>query len=127
MREAEQKISVLKNTQFSDLTRPISAFITFEEEDAYLLALEFQREFSITGALSPSKDVLLNEGMYFEKATEPTNIIWENRYLTPRERFSRALKVSAMILVLILISFTIIFFFKSYSAAFASKYPARNC
>lgn len=41
MREVEKKISVLKDTQYNNLTRPISAFITFEEEDAYLLALEF--------------------------------------------------------------------------------------
>lgn len=41
MRETENEITVLKATKFSHLTRPINAFITFEEEDGYLLALDF--------------------------------------------------------------------------------------
>lgn len=82
MREVEKEISQLKDSKFNDLTRPISAFITFEEEDAYLLALEFNHQFTLTGQLLPAKSQLLGEGLYFEKATEPTNIIWENRFLT---------------------------------------------
>jgi hypothetical protein len=69
----------------------------------------------------------LGEGLYFSKATEPTNIIWENRYLTPRQRFTRALKVSGIILILILISFTIIFVCKKFSSAYSEKYPAVDC
>jgi len=42
MREVEQKISKLKDERFHDLTRPVSAFITFEEEDAYILAQEYE-------------------------------------------------------------------------------------
>lgn len=39
MREVETQISKLKDEKFNDLTRPVSAFITFEEEDAYNVAL----------------------------------------------------------------------------------------
>jgi hypothetical protein len=108
------------------LTRPISAFITFEEEDAYLLALEFVPVYSLTKLL-PAKAQLLNTGLYFEKATEPTNIIWENRFLTKGQRFRRTMEVSALIVLMILVSFTIIFACKSFSAAFAQKYPAVDC
>jgi hypothetical protein len=127
MREVEKRISELKDTKFNDLTRPISAFITFEEEDAYLLALEFNQQFSLTGTLLPAKAQLLGEGLYFEKATEPTNIIWENRFLTPGERFTRSVKVSIIILILVLISFSIIFACKSFSTAFLQKYPQVDC
>ena len=39
MREVEQQISKLKEDKFDDFTRPVTAFITFEEEDIYNLAL----------------------------------------------------------------------------------------
>mmetsp|Transcript_21706 Transcript_21706/g.16002 ORF Transcript_21706/g.16002 Transcript_21706/m.16002 type:complete len:320 (+) Transcript_21706:473-1432(+) len=38
MREAEQKITDLKKEKYESLTRPVCAFITFEEEDGYILA-----------------------------------------------------------------------------------------
>ena len=33
MREVEAKINELKDSQFTKLTKPVDAFITFEEED----------------------------------------------------------------------------------------------
>ena len=38
MREVEAEISKLKDERFADWTRPVAAFITFEEEDAYNLS-----------------------------------------------------------------------------------------
>lgn len=38
MRETEKKINDLKNEHYDDLTRPVCAFITFEEEDSYIIA-----------------------------------------------------------------------------------------
>ena len=40
MREIEKKITELKNNEeeFDNVTRPVCAFITFEEEDAYIIA-----------------------------------------------------------------------------------------
>ena len=38
MRETEKKITDLKNEKYDDLTRPVCAFITFEEEDGYIIA-----------------------------------------------------------------------------------------
>lgn len=35
MRKVEKKISELKKKRFHEWTTPVSAFITFEEEDAY--------------------------------------------------------------------------------------------
>lgn len=127
MRDVEKKISTLKDEKFNDLTRPISAFITFEEEDAYLLALEFVQQRSLTGKLLPAKAQLLDTGLYFEKATEPTNIIWENRFLTKGQRFRRTIEVSVIILGLILVSFSIISACKVASAKFSLKYPQVEC
>lgn len=38
MREVEQKITELKDNKYEALTRPVCAFITFEEEDSYIIA-----------------------------------------------------------------------------------------
>lgn len=38
MREVEAEISRLKNERFKEWTRPVAAFVTFEEEDAYNLS-----------------------------------------------------------------------------------------
>jgi len=53
MREAEQKITDLKNNQYENLTRPVCAFITFEDEDSYILAQDFEPS-------GPGKRTLLN-------------------------------------------------------------------
>lgn len=49
------------------LTTPIQAFITMETEDGYE-TLERKQNFDILGSTS-----------HIASATEPTNIIWENR------------------------------------------------
>lgn len=60
MREVEAQISQLKNDKFTDLTRPVSAFITFEEEDAYNVALtNFEPQYTLTGKLLPSTQKFL--------------------------------------------------------------------
>ena len=38
MREVEAKISQLKKDRYDELTVPVCAFITFEEEDGYIVA-----------------------------------------------------------------------------------------
>lgn len=91
MREVEQEISKLKNEKFKDLTRPVGAFITFEEEDAYNLAQKYEPQYSLTGKLLPPKTQFLDEDFYLIPATEPTNIIWENRHFTNKDRFKRTL------------------------------------
>lgn len=44
MRETEKKISDLKNEKFKDLTKPVDAFITFEEEDGSIVGQFYEPE-----------------------------------------------------------------------------------
>ena len=87
MREVEAKISKLKDENYQDLTRPVCAFITFEEEDAYLLALDFAHDHEEDHGHDhehekPKLKPILGHEFKCVAATEPTNIIWENRHLT---------------------------------------------
>lgn len=55
MREVEKKITDFKKEHYEDLTRPVCAFITFEEEDSYIIAQEFEPEYNWLGTPLPAK------------------------------------------------------------------------
>ena len=101
---------------FESLTRPTAAFITFEEEDATILAL----------ALETNRD-LLGLPMKFNKASEPTDIIWENRIYTAADYFFRQLVAFSIIAVLLLGSFAFIYKVARTSSEIAREFPKVDC
>jgi hypothetical protein len=60
-------------------------------------------------------------------ASEPTDIIWENRHYTAGQRFIRTLLVAIIIFALLTISFTLIYTAQKTSLAIKQKYPKQNC
>lgn len=56
-------------------------------------------------------------------ASEPTDIIWENRHFTPEERETNQFKIIWIILFMLLVSTFIIFALKAIGMAITSKYP----
>ena len=124
----EDKINALKGTEesYDKFTRPVAAFITFEKTDGQFRALKFKpahkrRSKEARGRLLESQDIELTQ------ATEPTNIIWENRPFTPKQRRSRACVSISIILGLLVISFAIILFCKLFVMKMQSKYPKVDC
>jgi len=127
MREVEHKISELKNEKFNDLVRPVDAFITFEEEDGHIIAQEFEPHHDFFGNRKPSENKkFLDDDLFLVEATEPTNIIWENRHWTTADYAKRTLQVVVIIMCLLAVSFVTIYFCKSYAIANSSKYPQVN-
>lgn len=107
------------NSLFSDfesLTRPTACFITFEEEDAKIIALE----------MKGGKE-LLGMPMKFVAASEPTDIIWENRIYTATDYFFRQLLAFTIIGLMLLASFAFIFKVARTSAAIAIEFPKVDC
>ena len=127
MREVEKKINDFKNEHYDDLTRPVCAFITFEEEDAYIIAQNFEPKTNWLGRVFPSHKQLLNQDLYFTEATEPTNIIWENRHVTKKERFKRYSISVLIILVLIILSFIGVSLMKTASLTISNTWDASGC
>ncbi|CDW85661.1 UNKNOWN [Stylonychia lemnae] len=127
MREAEAKISELKDRRFIDLTKPCDAFITFEEEDSSIIGQKFEAQYNFAGKRKPAQQKLLGEEFFLSECTEPTNIIWENRHWTQRDYIKRGTIVFTIITFLIIISFSLIFFSKSFSIRIFNKYPAVEC
>jgi hypothetical protein len=127
MRAVEKRISELKDEKFRDLIKPVDAFITFEEEDGSIIGQEYEEETTIWGKALPAKGKFLGQDFFLKESTEPTNIIWENRHWTPKDYAKRFAQVIAIISILVLISFGIIFFCKSYSLQVKKKYPTIDC
>lgn len=127
MREVEAQISTMKNEKYQQLTKPVDAFITFEEEDGLILSQEFEPKFTMTGKRLPSKETFMGEELFFTESTEPTNIIWENRHWGPADYFKRGCIAAGIIFVLLSISFVIIYFSKVVSTQIQAQYPAVSC
>jgi hypothetical protein len=101
---------------FESLTRPTACFITFEEEDAASMALALKTEAKLVG-----------EPMQFKRASEPTDIIWENRVYTITDYFFRQLLAYTIIGILLFGSFAFIYKVARTSATIAQEFPVRDC
>lgn len=113
MREVEAQISQLKDWQYEKLTRPVDAFITFEEEDGKIVAEELEQKPG-----QQPKLTFLGEPCYLKEAVEPTNIIWENRHWTTSDYVKRSFIAFFLIFVLLMISFIMIYYSKLASIEF---------
>ena len=103
--------------EYLKFIKPVDAFITFEEEDGKIVADSFEHQ---------EKDTIpkfLNEPLDFIEATEPTNIIWENRHYNDIHYAKATIKVVAIIICLLIVSFITIYFFKASAIAKSRIYP----
>lgn len=65
--------------------------------------------------------------MFLNDASEPTDIIWENRHFTRADYFYRQLIAFTVICLVLAISFITIFKISTYSASVASVFPPADC
>lgn len=107
MREINKKIENLKNANLSKFNRPVTAFLTFENEEG----LNRCKNYKDTVQQEEFKEMreLLGQELDFEEAAEPTDIIWENRHFTRWDRIKRTIIVCICVFILLSISFTFIF------------------
>ena len=109
-----------------DCSRPVTAFLTFENEEGLNRAINYNETVLKDDRFENIRN-LCDVHLKIEEASEPTDIIWENRQFTAKDRFYRSLIVSAGILGLLFLSFIIIFVLSTYSVSAALKYPSVNC
>jgi hypothetical protein len=69
----------------------------------------------------------LGEEIEIQPASEPSDIIWECRYITERTRQIKKVIVFIIIMSLLLISFFIIFVSQKNALALKNKYPPSRC
>jgi hypothetical protein len=96
---------------------PCSCFATFENEEGYNRA-------QIYGELNYG--AFCGQELDLQDASEPTDIIWENRHFKPATRTTKRFIVYFVIVFLLAISGAIIFTFTKISLAAKFKYPKVN-
>ena len=69
----------------------------------------------------------LGQEIEIQPASEPTDIIWENRFFTPEQRRLKGIIVSIIIGILLGLSFAVIYVCQKNSLALKNKYPKINC
>jgi hypothetical protein len=79
------------------------------------------------GVLPASFGKLLNKEIEIQPASEPTDIIWENRHFTPMTRRWKRLVVYTIIVIMLTISGFVIYACSFNSTALKTKYPKTNC
>ena len=106
-------------TAYEDLTKPVCAFITFENDDHYNEACSFAKKRSYMPSMSSNNEdkvhieVLGNNDPEFKPATEPTNIIWENRHIKGVKFGLRACSAFSIVIFMLIITFLVILMFKT--------------
>jgi hypothetical protein len=69
----------------------------------------------------------LGKDVEFQQASEPSDIIWENRHVEQDVRNKRRWFVKIIITFMLAISFAIIAYCATKSTALKAKYPAADC
>ena len=115
MRQEDWEIQQLL-VEFEQLTVPTDALITFESDDSKIFALK-----------NDSQTKLLGQEFRFTDASEPTDIIWENRHFTRRDYIIRELIALGAIVILLFLSLLIIMYISLYSARMAATFPPQDC
>lgn len=128
MRDVDAQINDAKNQQIDKWSRPCSVFITFQLEEGIQRALNMDEVIS----KDPEQYGYLNEwfgdeSIEIQPASEPSDIIWEHRHFTPKQRFKKAVCVGLVVFLMLSISFVVIFVAQVYSMNLMSVYPVVNC
>lgn len=112
MRTIDKQINELKKTNLANLTRPVSVFMTFENEEGVQRALQFEDREMKPDDSTEFKEMyqwLGDQTIEIQQASEPSDIIWENRHFTPAQRFKKGIIVSFIIGLALLASFVVVF------------------
>ena len=107
---------------------PVVAFITFEQEEGRLRALDLYPESTPLWCCQSKRKRL--DGRYrvwVEEAPEPTDIEWKNQDVTPREKCCKKSIAITIAVILILISFGVILGVKTAQTTVSRLFPDVNC
>ena len=130
MRDLDKQINDLKNDQFEKLTRPVSVFMTFETEEGYRRAVSFDEEVEKLDVMRRDIKYWFNDPnmtVELQEASEPSDIIWENREYTPRQRRCKEVVVVIIISLCLLGAAFVILMGRIKQANYVKKYPKFPC
>jgi hypothetical protein len=126
MRDINKKIDILVDQNTAKYNRPVTAFITFENEEGLNRCQGYKDTVQSDSQFAEIR-TLLGQELDFQDASEPTDIIWENRHFTRWDRIKRTIIVCICVFILLAISFSFIFICSQGANRPLLKYPATNC
>lgn len=119
------------------MQRPCSVFATFETEEGYERATRYNAwvdpttQENIRQPGGPDDythyEKILGEPVELEEASEPSDIIWENRQFTPAERTRKRIIVYTIIVIMLCMSGAIIYVCTITSTKLKMRYPLVDC
>lgn len=128
-----KKIKEIIDEERDNLIRPTAAFVIFEEEEGAAQALKF---------VAKNEDhQAMGMPMKFTQASEPTDIIWENRHFYPgfdseifccrtdwrESRVCREILGYTFVIIALCASFFLILYLASLEKKFGNVFPSRDC
>jgi len=128
MEEVDAKINDLKDRDLEGLTTPCSAFITFQCEEGVNRARKYDQAVEDNPRELSRYALWLDEfKLDIKNASEPSDIIWENRHFTRLARFKKELIVVGILICMLCVSFFLMLKASNYSTALYLKYPPVPC
>ena len=107
---------------------PVVAFITFEQEEGRLRALDlYPQSTPLWCCQSKRKRLDGRYRVWVEEAPEPTDIEWKNQDATPREKCCKKFIALTIAFLLIFVSFGIILGAKTAQVTLERLFPDVNC
>lgn len=103
----------------------MTAFLTLENEEGLNRCKNYKDTCTLQDYVQYKS--VLGQDIDFQDASEPTDIIWENRHFTYWERIKRTIIVCIIVFILLSISFSFIFICSQEANRPLLKYPATNC
>lgn len=121
---------IKRDRSFIDLLQtPCSCFVTLESEEATGRAGQYDELVAGEGDCLDyvHYDRFLDSKISLQEASEPTDIIWENRQVTETTRAKRRCVTNLVILVMLLLSGSVIYFSTVFANKKKFKYPKVDC
>jgi len=120
------RLNLKKDSVLLDqLQRPCAVFVTMNSEEGYNRAALYNDTVEMQDF--QKFKYFLGQEIDLKEAVEPSDIIWENRNFSESTRTYKKLVVFIVVLILLGMSFSIIFLCQKKSLAFKNKYPRVKC
>lgn len=126
--EVERELDEYLKSHREQIRTPNSFFITFEDEDGYIIGEDFLVKKGICGVKRYQKKkrnipLLFGEKLKFEEVTNPSNIKWENRNFTPMQKLVRVILIQIALVCILALAYAIIYLIKNEIAVLQAMWP----
>lgn len=112
------------------LLHPVGAFVVFEQAFGKKTALEYTKQCESKGlgvSFDLPQETIFNEVPKFRVATNPTNIIWENRHIKGKTKMKRNNCGVCVIFIFLFFSFFIIWAFQQMQLVYIRAHGDIDC